>query len=282
MISQRYNLQCHPMLLQISPEVPLQVCSHSQHAMHASCPSMAIKLTRSEATTKSKKPKKKKATTKSRMNGDSLRSNGTIAAAEAGQDTEVNDEPEPDTHVGSTYKGEEGPGFARYEEESSELNGISSTTSVPHHVTTEESRPHTNGDPKSESDADGGRSAQDAAEKDDPIDSTSQSRGTSIAEQAGSTTTADAMDGRSDDADPRLDALAREKQALREEVAELRKSIEKIHGEHEDELGELKRHLEETQGEKEHAETQYRTLLGKVNTIKSQLGERLKADAVRI
>lgn len=194
----------------------------------------------------------------------------------------MNDEHEPDTTVESTHKSEEGPGFTEYEDESSKLDGMPSTTSVPPLVRAEESRPHTNGAPKSESDAAGGRSAQDVAEKDDPIDSTSQSRGTSIAEQAGSTTTADAMDGQSDDADPRPDALAREKQVLREEVAELRKSIEGMHGKHEDELGELKEHLEETRGEKEHAETQYRTLLGKVNTIKSQLGERLKADAVRI
>lgn len=208
-----------------------------------------------------------------------MRSHGTIAAAEAGQDNEGNDEHEPDTTVETTHRSEEGPRFAENEDESPKLDGMSSTTSVPPLVRAEESRPHTNGAPKSESDAAGGRSAQDMAEKDDPTDSTSQSRGTSVAEQAGSTTTADAMDGQSDDADPRL---AREKQALREEVAELRKSIEGMHGKHEDELGELKGHLEETQGEKEHAETQYRTLLGKVNTIRSQLGERLKADAVRI
>ena len=103
-----------------------------------------------------------------------------------------------------------------------------------------------------------------------------------MAEQAGSTTTTDALDASSVDTDPRLDALAREKEALRDEVAELRRSIEQIQGKHEEELGDMRGQLEEKQGEKEHAETQYRTLLGKVNTIKSQLGERLKADAVRM
>jgi len=211
-----------------------------------------------------------------------VRPNGTIAAAEAGQDNEVNDVHEPDTPVESTYNGEEGPVVAETDGELSKLDGMHSTTSDPPHIRAEESRPHTNGAPQLESDAAGGGSAEDAAEKDDPADSTSQSRGTSIAEQAGSTTTADATDGQSDDTDARLDALAREKQALREEVVELRKSIEGMQGKHEDELGELRGQLEDTQGEKEHAETQYRTLLGKVNTIKSQLGERLKADAVRI
>lgn len=43
----------------------------------------------------------------------------------------------------------------------------------------------------------------------------------------------------------------------------------------------LQKKLEETQSEKHNAETQFRNLLGKVNTIKAQLGERLRADAVR-
>lgn len=78
----------------------------------------------------------------------------------------------------------------------------------------------------------------------------------------------------------RLEALAMERNALRNEVAQLRKSLEEIQGKHLEELASLREQLEDTQGEKEHAETQYRNLLGKVNTIKSQLGERLKADAV--
>ena len=78
----------------------------------------------------------------------------------------------------------------------------------------------------------------------------------------------------------RLDALASERTALRDEVAWLRRSLEQMQGKHEEELANVREHLEETQGEKEHAESQYRNLLGKVNTIKSTLGERLKADAV--
>lgn len=78
----------------------------------------------------------------------------------------------------------------------------------------------------------------------------------------------------------RLEALARERSALRDEVTELRKSLEELQGKHEEELGSLRAELEETQSEKEHTETQYRNLLGRVNTIKSQLGERLKSDAV--
>ena len=84
------------------------------------------------------------------------------------------------------------------------------------------------------------------------------------------------------DTEARFDALAKDRIALRDEVAQLRRSLEQIQGKHVEELGSVRAQLEETQGEKEHAEAQYRNLLGRVNTIKSQLGERLKADAVRI
>ncbi len=86
----------------------------------------------------------------------------------------------------------------------------------------------------------------------------------------------------SDDTEARLDALAKERTALRDEVAQLRRSLEQIQGKHEKDIGTVRAQLEETQGEKEHAEAQYRSLLGRVNTIRSQLGERLKADAVCI
>lgn len=82
------------------------------------------------------------------------------------------------------------------------------------------------------------------------------------------------------DTDTRLDTLARERNALREEVAQLRRSLEEIQEKHEEDMMSHREQLESTRGEKEHAETQYRNLLGKVNTIRSQLGDRLKADAV--
>ncbi|KAL8857356.1 MAG: hypothetical protein Q9178_006122 [Gyalolechia marmorata] len=82
-----------------------------------------------------------------------------------------------------------------------------------------------------------------------------------------------------DDTGARLEALAQERAALRDEVTALRRSLEKIQAKHEEDMMVIRGELEERTGEKEHAETQYRNLLGKVNTIRSQLGERLKADA---
>jgi chromosome segregation ATPase len=80
----------------------------------------------------------------------------------------------------------------------------------------------------------------------------------------------------------RLDALQQERDNLRAQVSELRKSLEGLREKHDEELSGVKEELEQTQESKEQAESQYKTLLGKVNTIRSQLGERLKADAAEL
>ncbi|KAJ8111025.1 hypothetical protein OPT61_g6280 [Boeremia exigua] len=92
----------------------------------------------------------------------------------------------------------------------------------------------------------------------------------------------------------RLDAIAKERDALRQEVTELRKSLESIQSKHEgqatdgaqskheEEMQALKEELEEANEGKEHFETQYNTLLGRVNTIKTSLGNRMKADAAKM
>ncbi|KAJ4323918.1 hypothetical protein N0V94_001561, partial [Neodidymelliopsis sp. IMI 364377] len=92
----------------------------------------------------------------------------------------------------------------------------------------------------------------------------------------------------------RLDAIAKERDALRQEVTELRKSLESIQSQHagqatdgaqskhEEEVQSLREELEEANEGKEHFETQYKNLLGRVNTIKTSLGNRMKADAARI
>ena len=82
------------------------------------------------------------------------------------------------------------------------------------------------------------------------------------------------------DSEAKLDALNQERESLREEVAQVRKALEQLQQRHEAEIRILRDQLKDTHDEKEQAETQYRNLLGKVNTIRSQLGDRLKADAV--
>jgi hypothetical protein len=82
------------------------------------------------------------------------------------------------------------------------------------------------------------------------------------------------------DTSARLDAIAKERDALRQEVTELRKSLESIQEKHEEEISTLQGDLEEANENKDHFETQYKNLLGRVNTIKTSLGDRLKADAV--
>lgn len=78
----------------------------------------------------------------------------------------------------------------------------------------------------------------------------------------------------------KLDALAQERDALKEEVSSLRKELEDIQEKHGAGSGDVIKELEEAQAGKEHWETQYNQLLERVNTIRSQLGERLKADRV--
>lgn len=82
--------------------------------------------------------------------------------------------------------------------------------------------------------------------------------------------------------DERLEALVKERDSLRIEVIELRKSLENIQEKHEEEITGLQEQLEESQAGKEHFETQYRNLLGRVNGIKASLGDRLKADAEKL
>lgn len=84
-----------------------------------------------------------------------------------------------------------------------------------------------------------------------------------------------------EDAGVRFEALVKERDTLRVEVTQLRQSLEELQEKHQTSLDTVREELQETQTGKEHAEEQYQTLLGRVNTIKAQLGERLKADAVR-
>lgn len=81
-------------------------------------------------------------------------------------------------------------------------------------------------------------------------------------------------------ADPtvRLEAMQQERDSLRDEVTKLRQSLENLQLKHTEELSSVREKVEQAQRSKEHAETQYQNLLGRVNTIRSQLGERLKAD----
>lgn len=113
------------------------------------------------------------------------------------------------------------------------------------------------------------------------------------------------------DADVRFAAMSQEREALRIEVEKLRKELEglqgkhaeevsmikeehaeqlsniqakhseevsTISGQHTEEVSSIRAELAESESAKDLAETQYQSLLGRINTIKSSLGERLKAD----
>lgn len=84
----------------------------------------------------------------------------------------------------------------------------------------------------------------------------------------------------STNSESRFDALVRDRDCLRVEVTEMRKSLENIQLKHQEEMGILQQNLDESESKKEHAEHQFQKLLERVNILKSQLGERLKEDAV--
>jgi chromosome segregation ATPase len=70
--------------------------------------------------------------------------------------------------------------------------------------------------------------------------------------------------------------------ALRLEVEQLRKQLENIQESHVEEVRQLQTDLEETEAAREHAETQYQTLLNRVEKIKETLGDRLKRDKAEL
>src|SRR5690349_5197246 len=80
------------------------------------------------------------------------------------------------------------------------------------------------------------------------------------------------------DASVRLEAMSQDREALRAEVEKLRRALEDIQERHDEELSTARSELEESELAKEQAQSQYQNLLGRVNTIKSTLGERLAAD----
>lgn len=71
-----------------------------------------------------------------------------------------------------------------------------------------------------------------------------------------------------------------ERDALRLEVRQVRQSLEELQAEHQTVKDAAQEDLQAAKTGKEHAEEQYQNLLDKVTTIKAQLGDKLKADAV--
>ncbi|PLB44068.1 hypothetical protein P170DRAFT_459582 [Aspergillus steynii IBT 23096] len=90
----------------------------------------------------------------------------------------------------------------------------------------------------------------------------------------GQTTPPDALQSKD-----RFDTLIRDRDSLRAEVTDMRRSLEEIQSKHRTDMETLQHKLEDAESKKEHAETQFQKLLERVNIIKSQLGERLKEDA---
>ncbi|RCI12468.1 hypothetical protein L249_0373 [Ophiocordyceps polyrhachis-furcata BCC 54312] len=86
------------------------------------------------------------------------------------------------------------------------------------------------------------------------------------------------------EADPtvKLEAMGKEREALRAEVAQLRRQLESIQESHEQDVSQLRSDLDESNTAKEQAEEQYQNLLGRVEKIKESLSDRLKRDKAEL
>lgn len=80
----------------------------------------------------------------------------------------------------------------------------------------------------------------------------------------------------------RPETMSDDQDALRLEVEQLRKQLESVQESHAQEIARLRSELEEAEGGREHAETQYQNLLGRVEKIRETLGDRLKRDKAEL
>ncbi|KAH8706395.1 hypothetical protein BGZ61DRAFT_517068 [Ilyonectria robusta] len=89
---------------------------------------------------------------------------------------------------------------------------------------------------------------------------------------------------KTDDSDTsaKLEAMGKEREALRAEVEQLRKQLESIQESHGSEVTQLQSDLEESNAAKENAEEQYQNLLGRVEKIKETLSDRLRRDKAEL
>ncbi len=212
---------------------------------------------------KNKKIKKRKGGAKGKAKGDPDFANGT--KLEHDQEPDGGDGEDAVPHTPTV-----------------EANAPDHTRTAPTVLEPLEGRGSANGVPPSENDEakllamDGkaaGRLRQEEARSEDAADSVQRVYSPQSSPEPDPETKAN-------DAGARFEVLAQERMALKDQVAELRRELEGIQQKYDGDMDTVRHQLDEITGEKEQAQTQYRNLLGKVNTIRTQLGERLKADAV--
>lgn len=78
----------------------------------------------------------------------------------------------------------------------------------------------------------------------------------------------------------RLEAALKEQKVHSDALKELQQELAEVKEAHTQELSEFDERLHRVQEEKQQLDTQYRNLLDRLATIKTTLGDRLKADAV--
>jgi vacuolar-type H+-ATPase subunit D/Vma8 len=79
----------------------------------------------------------------------------------------------------------------------------------------------------------------------------------------------------------KLDVMAKERDLLLQQVAELRKSLEEISVKHQSDIDQLQTRLQDAESGKQLSETLHNNLKERVTTITASLGERMRANKVR-
>lgn len=80
----------------------------------------------------------------------------------------------------------------------------------------------------------------------------------------------------------KLDAMSKEREALRAEVEQLRRQLENIQQSHNEEVAQLQTNLDQTTSAKEEAEEQYQNLRERVEKIRESLTDRLQRDKAEL
>ncbi|QUC23001.1 uncharacterized protein UV8b_07242 [Ustilaginoidea virens] len=137
---------------------------------------------------------------------------------------------------------------------------------------------HADNEPEIDGDIDGETNDAETIDTDD-IQKLDSSGNGHVREHGGSG--AERPGGDSDTA-AKLEAMGKEREALRAEVEQLRKQLESIQTTHEQEISQLKADLEESNAAKEDAEEQYTSLLGRIEKIKESLSDRLRRDKAEL
>ncbi|KAL2203616.1 hypothetical protein CC79DRAFT_1336302 [Sarocladium strictum] len=144
-----------------------------------------------------------------------------------------------------------------------------------------EAAPASNGDSKPDND-DADEEPATPTQAETPIEANEDTEKDAPASSNGHVVVPEPSNDANDETTAKLEAMGKDREALRAEVEQLRIQLESIQSTHKKDVDQLQTDLEESNNAKEAAEEQYQTLLGRVEKIKETLSDRLKRDKAEL